>query len=54
MSAWTVIQRKRMSSTERDLAIFFDPLTEDEARALARRLISYDPIHCSYRVEEVP
>ena len=52
--SFTVIQRKRMTRDERDLAEFFDPLTEEEARVLARRLAAYDSIRCAYRVEELP
>jgi len=52
--SFTVIQRKRMTQDERDIGEFFDPMTEDEARELARRLAGYDSIRCAYRIEERP
>lgn len=36
--SFTVIQRKRMSLDERDLAEFFNPMNEAEAYSLALRL----------------
>ena len=52
--SFTVIQRKRMTQDERDLAEFFDPMNEAEAYSLALRLTAYDAIRCSYRVKELP
>lgn len=45
---WTVIQRDRYAETSRDLAAFFNPLDEAEARDLALRLRAMNRVRCSY------
>lgn len=42
MELWTVLQRNRLDGRVRDLAAFFNPMNEPEARALADRLLAYD------------
>jgi len=48
VTLWTVIQRDKYAETARDLAPFFNPLDEAEARSLAERLRAMNRVRCQY------
>jgi hypothetical protein len=48
MTAWTVLQRDRLTEKTRDLREFFNPMDETEAKSLEARLTSFDKGRCKY------